>query len=307
MFPAVIDMAIRGGDVHHIWVVRDAGRTRPADPGLDAGAVSHRNEEQMDKLKLYHNDMSVCAAKVRMALAEKGLEWEGVHMNLRAGDAHKPDYVKLNPGRVVPTLVHEGWPLIESNVICEYLDEVWPEPSLRPESARGRARMRLWMKQLDESVHAATGTVSACIAFRFQHLKRDPAELKAWIENLEPTRRERTKHSIELGMDAPEFVPAVKRFLKLVADMDAALQDSHWLAGDTFSLADLAYASYMARLIHLGLHGMVTERPKVADWRARLFARPSYKSGIEDWFNPSYIEIFDRQRGLAQQRLARIQ
>ena len=64
-------------------------------------------------LTLYHNDMSVCAAKVRMALAEKGLEWEGIHLNLRAGDTQKPDYVKLNPGMVVPTLIHDGLPVME--------------------------------------------------------------------------------------------------------------------------------------------------------------------------------------------------
>jgi hypothetical protein len=48
-------------------------------------------------LTLYHNDMSVCAAKVRTALAEKGLDWKGVHLDLRRGDAQKPDYLKLNP------------------------------------------------------------------------------------------------------------------------------------------------------------------------------------------------------------------
>jgi glutathione S-transferase len=261
----------------------------------------------VENLTLYHNDMSVCAAKVRMALAEKSLDWHGVHLNLRAGDTHKPDYVRLNPNRVVPTLVHDGWPVIESNVICEYIDDVWPEAPLRPGAAREKARMRIWMKQLDESVHAATGTVSTCIAFRHQHLKRDPAELKAWIDDLEPARRERTKLAIELGMEAPQFVPAVRRFMKLVADMDAALQETQWLAADTFSLADLAYASYMARLMHLGLDGMVTARPRVFDWRERLFARPSYRSGIERWFNPRYLEIFDREREAARGRLLQLQ
>lgn len=52
-------------------------------------------------LELYHNDMSVCAAKVRMVLAEKKLEWKGLHMNLRAGDTQKPEYLKLNPNAVV--------------------------------------------------------------------------------------------------------------------------------------------------------------------------------------------------------------
>jgi glutathione S-transferase len=48
-------------------------------------------------LTLYHNDMSVCAAKVRTALAAKKLDWNGVHLDLRGGDAQKPEYLKLNP------------------------------------------------------------------------------------------------------------------------------------------------------------------------------------------------------------------
>src|ERR1700730_7289328 len=114
--------------------------------------------------------MSVCAAKVRNALAEKGIPWESVHLDLRAGDAQKPEYVKLNPNQVVPTLVHEGVPVIESNVILEYVEDVWPDRPMRPTTPVARARMRLWMKQLDEEVHTATATVSACIAFRYQHL-----------------------------------------------------------------------------------------------------------------------------------------
>ena len=82
-------------------------------------------------LELYHNDMSVCAAKVRMAMAEKGVEWTGHHLNLRAGDTHQPDYVKLNPGKVVPMRVHDGKVIIESNIIVESVDDAWPAEILQ--------------------------------------------------------------------------------------------------------------------------------------------------------------------------------
>src|ERR1700722_20624319 len=60
----------------------------------------------VEMLTLYHNDMSVCAAKVRTALAGKKLAWNGVHLDLRRGDAQEPEYLKLNLNAVVPTLVH---------------------------------------------------------------------------------------------------------------------------------------------------------------------------------------------------------
>src|SRR6185437_13912662 len=116
----------------------------------------------MSALTLYHSEMSVCAAKVRIVLAEKNVGWTGVLLNLRGGDAQKSDYLKLNPNAVVPTIVQDGRPLIESTVICEYLDDRWPDPPLKPAQAWDRARMRLWTKQLDEGVHAAVGTLSFC-------------------------------------------------------------------------------------------------------------------------------------------------
>jgi len=261
----------------------------------------------MSDLTLYHNDMSVCSAKARMALAEKDLAWDGVHLNLRAGDAQRPEYVALNPNQLVPTLVHRGRPVIESNVICEYLDDIQPDPALRPADAYARARMRLWTKQLDEGVHAAVGTLGLCIAFRDQHLERDPEEVQKYLANLvDPARRERIAHALEFAMDAPGFTPALRRFVKLVSDMDAALASGPWLAGDAYSLADLAYAPYLARLEHLGLDDMVKARPRVAAWWARLSARPAFQEGVKRWFNPSYLSHFDRHREKARTHARRI-
>jgi hypothetical protein len=68
--------------------------------------------------------------------------------------------------------------IIESPVICEYLDDAYPEPRLRPSDPAGRARMRLWTKQLDAGVHAATSVVNNVIAFRYQKLAIGMEELE---------------------------------------------------------------------------------------------------------------------------------
>ena len=80
-------------------------------------------------LDLYHNGSSVCAAKVRVLLAEKGVGWTGHYLDVLAGDQFDPEYIKLNPNAVVPTIVHDGVVVTESTVICEYLDEVYPAGS----------------------------------------------------------------------------------------------------------------------------------------------------------------------------------
>ena len=123
-------------------------------------------------IELYHASMSTCAQKVRMTLAEKQLDWDSKLLDLRASDQHQPDYLKLNPNGVVPTLVDDGQVVIESTVICEYLDDAYPDPALKPEAPLARATMRQWTKRLDEVLHFYTGVLSGSIAFRYQHLAR---------------------------------------------------------------------------------------------------------------------------------------
>ena len=83
-------------------------------------------------IELYHTINSVCAQKVRIQLEEKGLPWTSKLMTLR-GDQFSPDYLKLNPNGVVPTLVHDGEPVIESSVILYYLEDCFPSPCLMPQ------------------------------------------------------------------------------------------------------------------------------------------------------------------------------
>jgi len=111
-------------------------------------------------LDLYHHGSSVCAAKVRFALGEKGLAWQGHYLDILRGDQFAPDYLKLNSKAVVPTLVHNGRVIFESTVINEYLDEVFPDLPLKPEDPQTCAAMRLWTKAVDEDIHPACAEVT---------------------------------------------------------------------------------------------------------------------------------------------------
>ena len=106
-------------------------------------------------ITLYHHGSSVCAAKVRLVLAEKSLPWNGIYVDILRGDQFDPAYMKLNPKAVVPTLVHDQKVIIESTVIAEYLDEAFPDLPLKPSSPEHRAAMRVWTKAVDEQLHPA--------------------------------------------------------------------------------------------------------------------------------------------------------
>ena len=247
-------------------------------------------------LELYHNDVSVCAQKVRLTLAEKELNWVDHHLVLRDGDHLTPEYLKLNPNGVVPTLIHDDRVITESSVINEYLDQVFPESALRPSDPFQLAEMRIWTKQIDDSIHTATGTISFCMVFRLQHMERTPEEREERINQIPvPGRRARIRQSIEMGIEAPAFHDSITRFDKLLTDIDAALEGRKWLLGDDMTLADLNYVPYVTRLEALQLHGMFDERPRLRDWYACLKARPSYQNAMTEWLNPFYVKVMEEQ------------
>ena len=257
-------------------------------------------------LTLYHNGMSTCSQKVRLALAEKNLDWEGRHLDLRAGETHTPEYLELNPRGVVPTLVHDGQVVRESNVILEYLDDAFPDPPLRPDSPIGRARVRLWLKRLDEGHHdLATSTLSMAVAFRHQYLAKGTAE-SAIASVPDPVRRERRRDLIRNGTEAREFPTAIGMWVRLIEDMETALRDSPWLAGEGYSIADAAWTPYIVRLDHLRALELVARKPRLIDWHARVQARPAYRKAMTDWFSPDYLSLMAEKGEEAWPRIAEI-
>jgi len=101
-------------------------------------------------LELYHAGLTTCSKRARHCLAEKGLDYVSHYVNLRAFENHRPEYLAINPNGVVPTLVHDGTVILESTFINEYIDEVFPDPPLRPSDPAAMSRMRGWGKMADD-------------------------------------------------------------------------------------------------------------------------------------------------------------
>ncbi len=162
-------------------------------------------------LELYTHPMSPCAQKVRIVLAEKGLEWKKHHVNLQQKENLHPDYLKLNPLGVVPTLVHDDKPVIESSIICEYLEDTFPQHSRRPEDSYRRAGMRYWMKHVDVKLHPSCGTLQWPMVMRDALMELPEKERQAILDRIpEKPRRERQKRLVQFGLDAPDVGDAVR-------------------------------------------------------------------------------------------------
>jgi len=97
-----------------------------------------------DPITLYDSPGSPCARRVRAVLLEKGLAWTTRLVDLTRMEQKRPEYLALNPNGVVPTLVHGDRVLYESNVITEYLDDVFPDPPLYPRDPWARAQAKIW-------------------------------------------------------------------------------------------------------------------------------------------------------------------
>jgi glutathione S-transferase len=233
-------------------------------------------------LELYHHGTSVCAAKVRLALAEKEVSWEGRYIDILAGEQFTPQFLQISPKGVVPVLVHDGHVIRESTVISEYIDEAFPGRSLQPSRPLDRAAMRTWNKIVDEVLHPATGPLTFAVSHRYTVLAMPPERLAAFLNATpDPVQRERKRQWVEKGLDAPEARNALRDFARILAQMEDALREGPWLAGSEYSLADVALTPYVNRVEMLGIWDLwKTERPRIAAWFERVKSRPTFAPAI---------------------------
>jgi glutathione S-transferase len=231
-------------------------------------------------LELYHSIDSVCAQKVRIALAEKGLSYEE-HLMTLGGDQFDPVYMKLNPNAVVPTLIHDGQPIIESSVILYYLDDAFPKKPLMPTAPLARAKVRLFNKLIDEYVHNSCTILTFATAFRPGLSKLSPEEREAGLAKAPSKQRSEYKRDVvTYGLDSRFVREAVEHHEKLLTWIEDAVKVGPYLAGDHYSLADVAVIPYVLRLELLSLSGMWNRRPGVAAWWERVRQRASTEQAI---------------------------
>ena len=203
---------------------------------------------------LSHLPLSPFSRKVRVVLAEKGLEFEMCSEKIWE---RRKDFLALNPAGEVPVLVEEdGSVLADSSVITEYLEECYPDPALLGADAHGRAEIRRLVAWFDMKFYREVGQnlVGEKVMKRF------------------------------LGLGAPQAaaIRAGKANLPVHLDYIAWLTDRHnWLAGDFFSLADICAAVHLSTLDYIGDVPWDQYGP-AKDWYARIKSRPSFRSLLAD-------------------------
>jgi len=226
--------------------------------------------------RLYNAPQSTCSQRVRFVLNAKGLPFEEVRLNLLQGDQLKPDYLKLNPNGVVPTLDHDGQIVTDSTVITEYLDEIEPAKSFTPASPVARAHMRALMHFIDEMPATAVRVPTFNLAFLPSYQKMSREDFVAMAES-KPLRRELMLGMGQTGFPQSEMEAALARLRRSYERMDAELEKSGgpWLLGSQITLADVAAMPALVRMQDLGLASW-QDLPRVAAWFDNIRVQPAF-------------------------------
>lgn len=234
-----------------------------------------------ERFVLFSARFSTNSQKARTALALKRADWSNVLVDLQQQEHLSDAYARLNPERVVPVLYHRGAIIGDSSVICEYVDEAIPAYPLSPADLLSRARMRQWMRFIEETVTPAIRRPT------YQHLYRDLR--KGWTEDelsrlraLAPIRGD---DYAAMGRDGHSRSTLDRCFEKLAyatARMARTLREHRWLAGDRLSLADLAALPVVARLSALGREDLWNRHREIREWWARALAYDAIRREYDD-------------------------
>ena len=229
-------------------------------------------------LELYHAGLTTCSKKSRLALKEKGLAYRSHFVRLDKFEHHDPAYLKLNPNGIVPTLVHDGNVVIESGVINEYLDEVFPEHPLRPAEPLARARMRVFCKMADEYALPAT-RVPTWTRTKSTQLKEMSAADFDKVVNGTPLVDHRLKlQALKAdGFSKKDYEEAYGRMDYVYDRCETALAEGPYLAGDMYTLADIAILPYVHAFKEVRPE-LITTHPRTRAWYERVMARPAVQA-----------------------------
>jgi len=200
-------------------------------------------------LKIWGRANSSNVKKVTWLCEEIRLPYERIDAGLAFGVVNTPEYRKLNPNGLVPTIDDDGYILWESNAIVRYLAAKHAAGTLWPTDLKVRADADRWMDW------SATTLAPAFIPV-FMALVRTPPE-------------KRNPQVIEDG---------TKKTAEVLARLDAALAGRNFVIGDQFSMADIAFGG----VVYL-VNNVAFDRPKLANfdaWYARISARPAFKKVV---------------------------
>lgn len=232
-------------------------------------------------LILYYGAPASNSLKCLLALKEKELAFEARLVNLLQFEQHEPAFLAINPDGEVPVLDHDGFNLSQSSVINEYLEDAFPKaPALRPASPQAVARMRVWNKFIDEHVWSYVSLIAWSRFFKPLVENIEPQRYEALIARIPLYEKQMKWRSARSGFAESDVANAQRKVEIGINKAEAQLSKTLWLAGDTFTLADINLFADLGLALGSIFSDVATpERcPHLLDWAARMHERPATKA-----------------------------
>jgi glutathione S-transferase len=237
---------------------------------------------------LFHFQRSSCSQKLRIFLRLKDIKWHSHHLNLARKEHLTPHYMGINPRGLVPTLVHDGKVIIESNDILEYLEDQFPEPVLIPNDKANQVRAML---QAEDDLHLDIRALTMRFVFPSFISKRPEAELKKYESfgtgtvggDIDPHRAIELKFWRDIleygGVTDGQTKAAYDAFKKQLDEFDRLLVGQAYLLGGKVSLVDIAWYIYCRRLIDAS-YPLNRFHPNIARWFKLLDTDPIFHAEV---------------------------
>jgi glutathione S-transferase/GST-like protein len=231
-------------------------------------------------LTLYHWEPNANSGKPMLALAEKGVEYQSHYLDLLKFDQHQPEYLKINPDGTIPAMVHRDKVLTESTPMMEYVDESFEGPPLRPRDPKERWRMRWWMRFFDSYFAPSLSMIGWSVFVGPAVRNRDRKELEAAIDHIPlEARRIAWRKAMFNEFSPEELAESRRRVWFATGVLEEHLTQHHWIAGDSYSLADingfnLGYALPLSQPERCNDE----KTPHIMEWLRKIYERPATKA-----------------------------
>ncbi|HME69349.1 MAG TPA: glutathione S-transferase family protein [Myxococcota bacterium] len=235
--------------------------------------------QNRDRLVLYDNFGSPCARRVRITLLEKSLVWDTQIIDLSRLEHRRPDYLLINPNGFVPALAHGSRVVFESNVITEYLDDLFPESLLYPVDPWHLAQVKMWQ--------AAEGAMAKDYrTLMYQRLMGPVVRLTRTLPEALAAARRYTQSPPDLAweervwrlevLSPEEEAQYENRLYRWLDRVERALEGQEYLVGGRFSQAEISLFPRIEMYPFVGLSIEQSRYPNVRRWLARLSPRSSF-------------------------------
>src|SRR5690606_8802595 len=253
-------------------------------------------------LEVYTWEPYANAGKPLLCLKEKGVDFVYRYVDIGKREQHSPWFLKINSNGTVPAIVHDGVVLTESTPAMEYIDEAFEGPPLRPPDPYFAWRMRKWCRFMDSSVTPALAMIGSHATARVRFGGDKPQDLLRALERV-PTPERRRSWGMLMFNRVPrhELEESNRRVAAAIEAREEALAEYPWLAGPTYSLADInALCTIYALPLQRPEQVNEQRTPHLMDWYRRCHARPAVQAAFamgHDWVAGRVREM-RRQLGL---------